>query len=318
MNKRSRRAKKKTMTVATIAALALSIQFVSVAAASSTSTQLASVTTIAASSSATAAKVVSQFEAYVKKQGELPQAIAYLKVNINEVTKSEATIMVLHLENAIKKQMTAIEKRFEKSSVQLAISKVYSRGDTFDNIITRTKDTSLKVLLREARDSGYKLETAEGFYFPVVDYSRFKPYVGKINADIEAYIDIMAVESDQVKVKDAGIMISYQQLVGRALNQESFIVQYPYSNRAAHIRNLFSSYETLTYYGTNNTPLFDYSNKVIQPNALRGYMGMLQRNDVELSPYLTKLQAFMNLLEDNEYKLTVEGEKFRKDNVPIQ
>ena len=55
--------------------------------------------------------------------------------------------------------------RIGKTSVQTKINKVYKYGDNFAEVIKRTSDKSLKVLLQEAADSGFKLETAEGFYF---------------------------------------------------------------------------------------------------------------------------------------------------------
>jgi hypothetical protein len=135
--------------------------------------------------------------------------------------------MVLHLENAINKTLPSMEKRFANDSVQRAIVKTYKKGDTFTSLTKHTKDHSLIKLLKEASASGYMLETAEGFFFPVVDYASLKPYNTYVSADIKAYIAIKAVESEQPSVKDAGLMIGYQQLVNRALSQEKFIQQYP-------------------------------------------------------------------------------------------
>jgi hypothetical protein len=308
--------RKTTMTIAAMAALSLSIQFMSVAAASSPSAT-ASAQSAAAISGTTSTKTINAFEAYLAK-GQLPAAISYLKAHIDEVATSQATVMVLHLENALKKQLTAIQKRFEQSSVQTGIGKAYKRGATFDYVISRTKDSKLKALLKETRDSGYKLETAEGFFYPVIDYAAFRTYSASVNPDIDDYIAIMAVESDQTKVKDAALVIGYQQLVNRALAQERFLAKYPYSNRAPHIRNLFRSYELLTFYGVNNTPLFEYGSQKIQPNALRGYNGMLTWNNAKLSPYLTKLQEFMDLVANNENMLTEEVEKYRQSHYPTR
>ncbi|TFE22745.1 hypothetical protein [Cohnella luojiensis] len=313
MYRKSRRSK--TMTIAAIAALAFSIQAINVSAANLSNHYATTMSTIAAANSSNSAAVVSQYEALLKK-GQLPKTIAYLNAHIKGVGKAQATVMVLHLENALKKQLPAIQKSFDKSSVQQGIGKVYKVGYSFDDVISRTKDSSLKALLKETRDSGYKLETAEGFYFPVEDYAGFKPYGGYVNTDIKAYIDIMTVESDQTNVKDGGIVIGYQQLVNRAISQEGFLQKYPKSNRAAQISNLFRSYRTLTFYGANNTPLFDYESKAMQPNAIKGFNAILKWNKPDSSPYLKTLREFMDLLKDSKYKLTPEVEKFRKLNVP--
>lgn len=308
--------KTKAMTIAAIAALTFSLQAMTVSAATSQSVA-STQTQLAATDSSSSARVVAQFEAMLKKQGQLPEAIAFLRKHVGDVSRSQATILVLHLENAIKTQLPALEKRFEKSSVQKAINSVYTRGATFDRIIAKTRDESLKKLLREARDSGYKLETAEGFYFPIADYSAFKEFADRVNADIKAYIDIMAVESAQANVKDAAIVIGYQQLVNRALNQEKFLLKYTYSNRKVQIAALFDSYRTLTFYGSNNTPLFSYEDKTMVPNARKAYEAILTWNQPDSSAYLTTLQKFMDVAKNNGYKLTTEVDKFRKDNIPV-
>ncbi|MFC4307270.1 hypothetical protein [Cohnella boryungensis] len=314
MSKKSRSFK---ATMTTIAALTLSVQMVSGAAAASVSAEGIPYRAVTAAVAAAPSKIVSEYNALLAKPGQLPAAMAYLKAHIQEVSKSQATIMLLHLENAVRKQLPEQQKRFEKASIQSAIAKVYYRGDSFEKVMAKTKDASLKALLKQAASSGYKLETSEGMFYPIMDYSAFKVYVKAVNPDIQTYIELMATESAQTNLKDAAIVIGYQQLVGRAIQQESFLQRYAYSNRAAQVRQLYQSYEALTFYGANNTPLFNYDTKEMQPNAIRGYEAILQRSDIDSSPYLQKLQKFMNVAKENGYKLTPELEKYRKANLPL-
>jgi hypothetical protein len=127
----------------------------------------------------------------------------------------------------------------------------------------------------------------------------------------------MAVELAQASLKDAAIVIGYRQLINRALSQEAFLAKYPKSNWAAQIESLFQSYKTLAYYGANNTPLFDYDKKTMQPNALKAYNAILKWIKPGSTPYLAILQKFIDLLAVIKYLLTPEIAKFRKMNVPI-
>jgi hypothetical protein len=306
----------RSITLTAAAALMISTQAGAVSAASApppTAQHAAAV-----SDKSGSAKVFNTFEAMLKKQGQLPKAIAYLNAHLKEVTASNATLMVLHLENAIEKARISLEKRFEQPSVQTSITKAYKMGYTFGDVIKHTKDKKLKLLSKEASDSGLKLETAEGFFFPIVDYQLFLKYRTYVSADIHSYIDIMAVESQQAGVKDGGLLIGYQQLVRRALAQELFLKKYPKSNRAAKVTDLFHNYKNITFYGTNNTMLFDLDTKKMQPNAQKGYQLILQYQDPASSEYLTLLQDFMKVVEDQGYKLTPDIEKFRNDHIPIQ
>ncbi|MFD0717455.1 hypothetical protein [Paenibacillus sp. GCM10027626] len=307
----------KSLALAALAALTLTVQAGPAAAAAATAQPTAQPTAaqqVAPSGKpSTATNVYNTYEAMLKKPSQLAKAIAYLNEHIQEVSVSQATIMVLHLENALNKP--AMENRFFPQAIQVKLNKVYKSGDSFESIIKRTSDKALKALLQDAAASGYKLETAEGMFFPVVDYAGFKKYSAYVKADIKAYIDIMAAESDQPRAKDGGLIIGYQQLTNRALAQEKFITQFPASNRIQQIRNLFNSYKSITFYGLNNTPLFDYDSNAMQPNAIKGYNLILQYNKSKTSPYLTLLRDFMKVAADNKYKKTAEVQKFLDANL---
>ena len=113
-------------------------------------------------------------------------------------------------------------------------------------------------------------------------------------------MDIMTVESEKANVKDAGLIIAIGIGSVAAVAQERFVKQFPASNRTAQVDQLFNNYKILTFYGVNNTPLFDYETKIIQPNAKKGYNLILQWNKPENSPYLTTLEKFMKLVARSE------------------
>ncbi|GGD66631.1 hypothetical protein [Paenibacillus nasutitermitis] len=304
----------KTLTLAALAALVLASQ-ASAAPANSGSAPEPVAKLVAVQESGSAAKVFEDFQKMLKKTGQLPAAFNYLKAHIKKVSPYQASLMVLYLENAIKKEQPAMDKRFFADAIQTAIGKVYKPGYSITDVLNRTKDNKLKALLKEAASSGYKLETAEGMFFTFVDYKSLQPFAKDVNADIKAYIDIMTVETEKAKLKDAALVIGYQELVNRALAAEKFVSSYPNSNRTAQIKQLLAEYKSLTYYGANNTPLFDYDSKKIHPNAKLGYTNMITWNNPASSEYLTLLKKFMDLLANNDYKLTAEVEKFRKANI---
>jgi hypothetical protein len=175
---------------------------------------------------------------------------------------------------------------------------------------------NLKKLLTQTRDAGYKLETAEGMYYPVINYEKYKVFGKHTTTDIRSYIDIMAMESGQAATKDAALRIGYQQLAGRVLAQEAFLNQYPHSNRTQAIKKLHDLYFFYTFYGTNNTPLFDYDTGKIHPNAKKGYQFVVQRNMDSKSTYIQKLKAFMTLLDQNGDQRTTQVSTWLKKNVP--
>lgn len=246
---------------------------------------------------------------------KLPEAISYLNSNLYAVGSYRATVMVLKLENIQKAALPAWEDKFSISGVQRALTELYEPGDTLQDLADKARSSGLRAMLLRAKSCGYKLETAEGFFFPVIDYGSYRKYKTYVTGDIQSYISIMAVESDLPPAKDNGLIIAWADVVSRALSQETFIADYPRSNRLAQVKALYKMYENTTFYGLNNTPLFHYDNMEMDLEAEKAYLAALAKGDGD-SPYLTKLSGFMKLLKDSNYKLTDEAEAYRKQASP--
>ncbi len=50
-------------------------------------------------------------------------------------------------------------------------------------------------------DSGYKLIYEEGMFYPIIDYEFYKKYSNNVTDDIREYINVMAVESNEVAIR---------------------------------------------------------------------------------------------------------------------
>ena len=173
-------------------------------------------------------------------------------------------------------------------------------------------DQKLKELLLETRSSVYKIETAEGMFFPIIDYQFYKKYSSYLTTDMWDYIRIMSVESNQVPAKDAALVIDWNEVVNRALSQEEFIVQYPGSTKISDIKDLYKKYLTFIFYGLNNSPLFSYDSKIMATEARNIYLEVVNRNRYKNSVLLEYLKEYLKLLERNNYKLTDEVMNYRK------
>lgn len=260
--------------------------------------------------------VYNQFVKLTQQPAKLSEAISYLEKNIYAVSPHQATLMVLQLENAQNAALYSWEDQLTKPSIQDNLMKIYRTNDTFTDVIKRTNNNRLSAPLKDARDNGYKLETTEGMFFPIIDYERYKKYRSYVDMDIKNYIDIMAVESAVASSEDAGLMISWKEVAERALSQDKFVKLYPHSNRIEQIKTLYSQYAYITFYGLDNTPLFDYQDNSLDPEAEQAYLAILLANKVEDSGYLKNLQAFLNILEQNKFKLNSTVEQYREKHLP--
>ncbi|WP_145053273.1 hypothetical protein [Paenibacillus xylanexedens] len=301
--------------IMTATALALLVQSgmagtTGVAAAASTQTE-AKVTTNSSKA------IYTTFQSKLKQKNGLIAADAYLTNRITQVTSHHLTLMVLQLENARLKSLTTMTDRMLVPNVQDKMMKIYQWNDTFTSLMKRTQDTSLQSLLKEARDSGYKLVMIEGSLYPIMNYSAFQKYNANVKPDISSYINIMAAETKKIPAEDGGLLIGYQEVLLRARNQELFLELYPTSNRVKQVQNLLDSYTMYTFYGLNNTPLFDYETNKMVPNAQKGYTAVIQRLATTDSPFLDKLASFMDVVREAKYEKTTAVEAWLDINVPL-
>ncbi|WNS41602.1 hypothetical protein [Paenibacillus sp. MMS20-IR301] len=248
--------------------------------------------------------------------GRLSQAIAYINANMYAVSPYQASVLTLRLENLHKALLPAWESKFSSSEVQRKLNSVYKAGVSMAKLADSTDNAALRTLLRSAGESGYKLETAEGAFFPVIDYAAYRKYKLYVTGDIRDYITIMATESDLPPSKDNGLIIAWGDVAARTLTQEQFIQDYPKSNRLAAVKTLYTLYTANTFYGQNNTPLFHYDNLEMDLEAQKAYSSILAKN-TDSSPFLEKLDGFMKLMKSNGYLLDDTVKQYLKTEVPL-
>lgn len=257
-------------------------------------------------------KIMPEFISLVGENSKPDILIEFIDKNISGVSAKDASTMLGELEKAQKDYLSKLEEKYYADTLQNSLNKVYKPG--FDlSKIDDIQDAALKSLLIETRDMGYKVETAEGMYFPIMNYEYLKKYSPYAQEDIKTYIDIMAVETNKVPAKDAALIISWDEVIERALAQESFIKQYGSSAEVENMKELQKKYLIFILYGLNNTPLFSYDTNTIDPQAKEVYVKAVKNNgDSELMQLLGK---YMEVLEKSKYKLSDEIEKFRKEAV---
>lgn len=265
---------------------------------------------------ASSSAIYKSFQNMLNKKNALPAADRYLESKISQVTPYHATLMVMQLENARIKALTAMTDRMLVPNVQDQMLKIYKWNNSFTQLMARTKDNTLRNLLQQARDSGYRLTMIEGSLYPIMNYAAFDKYTSYVNKDIKQYIRIMAVETSNISTEDGGLMIGYQEMLNRALNQEQFLNDYPKSNRKKQIQMLLNEYTFYTFYGLDNTPLFDYDTTVMDANAQEGYKAVLQRNASKDSAFLKKLNAFMDVVAESNYEQSEAVENWLEQNMP--
>lgn len=242
--------------------------------------------------------IMEHFNQLISEGAKLSEVSTFMKDNIAKVTPEEATKMILGLEELQTNQRAVIEQeKYLKEEIQSKFQQIDLEDMNKEDSI---QDETIKNLVSEAKESGYKIETVEGYYFPAIDYSYYKQFSSYATPDMKEYIDIMAVESDQIFAKDAALIIGWDELVNRSISLEKYLKQYPESEKFEYIQKLYDNYVFITMNGLDNTPLFEYDTKEMNDDAKKAYaQAMAQSIDSE---YLKNLTEFMLKVKNNGFK----------------
>jgi hypothetical protein len=260
----------------------------------------------------TQSKIMSDFNTLMGSNPKVVAVIEFIDKNISKASKENAAIMLSRLEEVQKKDLPKLDEKYYDEAIQTELQKVY-KPDFDLNKLDEIQDAELKDLLIETRDMGYKVETAEGMYFLVMNYEFYKKYSPYVTEDISEYIEIMARESNVTPIKDAALVIDWNEIVKRAMAQEQFIKTYESSAKFDAIKELQKRYLTFMLYGSNNTPLFSYDTNVMQPEAVDTYLSAVKAN--KESETMQMLGKYLDILSKTDYKFSDEADKFRKDIV---
>ncbi|WP_025690542.1 hypothetical protein [Paenibacillus zanthoxyli] len=269
--------------------------------------------------------VYNQFQKYLKNSAKTPlsliQARNYLLNHIKRADSWRATVMVLQLENAQKARLESFYEKFFPVKVQKEIDDAVRKnglqtGLTYSRLLNTITDPGVRAVLTESSSYGYKLETSEGMYYPVMHYEGFKyfkPYIGK---DIAAYIDLMATDSNKPALNDAAIVITWDELINRAIALESYVKEYPKSNRTAAANNKLQLMEMFVFYGSNNTPAYEYGTggepTTIDPKLRQAYEKAVQNGTAD-SRILKTIKSVLELLDASGNRWNGNIEKFLQE-----
>lgn len=281
-------------------------------------------------------KIMAGFTALMA--GEDPtvaQVVVYLDEYIGAAGKEKAATMVLGLERVQQANLARWQQRYEDEELQNKLWQIYGDRWSPQEITGRAEkvDEKLHELLQETIANGYKVETAEGQYFPVIDYTFYRRYHAAVPPELAAYLELMAVESEAPPVKDAALVIGWDEILRRAANQERFLRtsgaqaggkeagegqeqgagEYRTVITRA-VRKLLKRYLGFALYGCDNTPLFDYRTKAMNPEARRAYEEFLSRagDDEEDGEFSAEIKAYMDVLAENDYRLTPAVDAYRE------
>ncbi len=260
--------------------------------------------------------VMADFQALVDGKAAAADLKIFLDSQIGKVATEDFTQMVLAFEDSQQAQLLALEDRFYNgTNFQEELWELYKDG--FESVkVDSITNPELKKLIKETQAGGYKVETTEGAYFPIINYEVYVSYQAHVNEDIRDYIEIKAIESRVISLKDASLIVGWDEAVKRALRQEAFITNHPSSPRIDEIKRLFGGYVYVTFNGVDNTPLFRYEDDTFDPEAKTAFTNAVKAG-TESSPYLQRLGVLLDLIEKSDNKMSEEVTSYQQETTEL-
>ncbi|WP_334077043.1 hypothetical protein [Paenibacillus sanfengchensis] len=256
-------------------------------------------------------RIADDFEALLKQGGTLKEAFDSLGQYTGKMSGERMSTMLLAFEDAQREALGPLTDRYYEGNRQEMLNQVIEEGDTLEELIGKVQDDSLKTLLTETREGKFVLDWTEGMFSPTPDYTALAAFGSQAGDDTAAYLKLMAQETVQPTSRDAGLTITWEELLNRSLALEKLTTKYPDFKWTEDLETKLDYYKRTLMYGLDNTPLFGFETSVMEPEARQAYEAALAEGDVEASPLLQNLRAFMDEAAKEEYKLNESLEELR-------
>lgn len=253
-------------------------------------------------------ELLAQFETVATEADDASDIIEYLDGHIAEADIHTADAMLRRLHAYYDVHLQAVQDEFYNSGgPEILINLEWPLDEKIINSISNDEARRLANLYFHG---GYKFGTAEGAFFPIVDYGYQLKYSPYLTGQMNGYITLMAMQADKPFASDGGIIISWDELADRALLAEQFAKKYPDAPEREEIQKMYTDWYLSAYLkGLVNTPIYDGDSFKLLEEVRDSYEYTIAIAEDSITGQLTK--RFMEVLasEDGLVYMKSAGEK---------
>jgi hypothetical protein len=255
------------------------------------------------------AALLAAFQAKAKAGAGAAELNKMLDDSVPKATPDDADEMIRELIAYYDAHLDSAGKPLEAQDIQQSLLKL-KWPFTVDDI----KDEKAHKAAEEVVAGGYKLETAEGSFFPVVDYGKLKRFNAQLSPEMKAYVTLLAMESDAKSASDGALVISWDEVAQRALVAETFVRTYPDSKEKDAAQQLFVRYMNDYLVGLPNTPIFDFDTFKVKTEVQDSYK--LTVSEYPDTAVATMAKELLGILEKTNGAVFTKGKSGQQTDVP--
>lgn len=226
------------------------------------------------------------------------EASMFLDEKTDDVDKDTAEQMVSLYHDYLYSYILA-----QKDKTRLKEMAVYIDKDTGLVDEDKIRGSSHGEYYEKIKAAGMTLCNCEEDLTLNIDYGnlleRFRAYIPQSMID---FYELEETINLKPATKNATLMISWQELLERALRAEQIITAFPEDKIIRQdVQWLYKKYLSTILMGTTNTPLFDYGDKEFSREALKAYQNFVKEEPETVLAWV--LEEYLKYMDGIEYKL---------------
>ena len=241
--------------------------------------------------------IIEEFKEVLDKEAEPEKIISYIDENLDKIDEFQGDIMIDGLERKLQKNLDPLAIKIMDLDKENELMDIDGLEPTFlEAHIKDIKNDELRVVVENAHKNMYKLVNIEGQFYPIIDYSKLQKYNDNLTDEWKDYINIMAMDSDNLPQSDGGLRITFDELAERLMVTEEYLNSYIEGERRGEVLDLYENKINIYLKGSLNTPIEDRDTKVIKPEVLKSYEKTGAIDDY-LTSYITL--KYLDIVKEN-------------------
>lgn len=159
-------------------------------------------------------------------------------------------------------------------------------------------------------EKGFIVQRDEGNYYPMPDYEFIKNKFGScISNDLSIYLLKVSKEDKEGYMDDASFSVSFSEIAKRMIYRYNLIQNNPNFILIDDCKSSFISFKSAILYGSDNSPVFDWSTKKLTKEAQEAYRLVI--NELKDEALGQKFNSYFEALKANNFKRNQQTDKLR-------
>lgn len=264
--------------------------------------------------SETEERLMDDFRELAKDDPAPDVLIEWIDQNIEKLSVESADELVETLSYSLELHKPIYEEELNQSNYQEELLLIDGLSENFgESKLDQIENQELRKLVDYLYKNNYRLVNLEGAFYPIIDYEKLEAYAPYLTDEFQEYLAIKSMETKNRSMGDAALMINFEELAKRILQEEDYLKMTSVNERKEDILEDYEYKINAYLKGLPNTPISEESGNRVKDEVLASYQEVANQ-DYEISrvvaDYLERIEANNQKIDDG---LLTEAEDLIKD-----